>query len=327
MKTVYIQYNRERLPQFQTETAICQEGGRIWARKRPLHTQAVRHMQNMYQNYLLLCREYSGVHIAAAEMGENSQITFEYIAGQSFETRIVEALVCRDKDQIQVILQQYVDVISKIGAVTVMPVPELFGVTVGLADEVCLNTANIDLSFSNIFHTNNSLNQYSIIDYEWVFKYIPVSYILFRSVYHLYNHYADYFAGQFTLDQIYAIIGLTPCHSSFFLQVEQAFQQYVYGADRLYQGQDSYLKTNEYFSNIYSKSRSASEMEEWGRQQDETIIRQQQSIQEVSEQSLEQQQTINQLQQYITNYQNSRGYKFLCGCYRLRDFLRWLFRC
>jgi hypothetical protein len=300
-------------------------------------------------------------------MGENGELLFEYISGRSFEARLVEVLVLKDRAALLTILQEYAHLVAHIGAVAEKPIAEIFGVAVNLPDELCLNTANIDLSFANVFCLD-APGEYAVIDYEWVFEDIPVSYILFRSVYHLYNQYTDYLAPYFTLEQLLESVGVTSQHSSLYLKVEQAFQQHVYGQEQLYRVQDGFLQANEYLSSILSKSQSVAKLEEWGKEQeaalkqrdeaileqqrsieeisewnkqqeqalrsrDDIILKQQQSIQEVSdwgrkvnEQNQAQLQTIGGLQQYITAYHNSRGYKFLCKCYAVRDFLRKMFR-
>lgn len=308
MITLYAKYNRERLSKFQIETTICRDGDRMLVKKRSLQSQAAQHIHTMYKNYLLLSQESTNIHLAAATMEGQDEITFEYIHGQSFADRLIDALMRKNTTQVIELLEQFAELLHHSSAVTVMPVEKLFGVTVNLTAETCLNTANIDFTFDNVFCFDGQPQPYAVIDYEWVFEQIPVSYILFRSLHYFAYHYVDLFTEQFPLEQAYNCLGVTLQHIAIFEQVEHGFQQYVYGSSRPYRIPDNYGKKHEYFADVYHNSKELPRVWEWGKGLENTV-------RELGYQLFEREQEIN-------DYKNSRGYKLLCRYYRVRDAVR-----
>jgi len=268
MKILYAKYNRERLPEFQIETTIYQSNGEKNVKKRATTVQAGKHIKKIYENYLLLQTEYQSIHIATASM-QNNEVIFEYIQGQSFDQYLAKALVQRDKKEFLNIIQRYAILLNNIGKTTLVGIKQPFGLNIELDVMKCLNVANIDLTFDNIFIDEKGC--YSIIDYEWVFEMMPINFILYRSIYIMHHKYCDYFTGFIGLSEIYDFLEMSQEQIEIFKTLEDGFQQYVHGSDQLYMTAVNYLKESDSLADIYRESKRLPEVLAWGNSLDEIL--------------------------------------------------------
>ncbi|MDU2063358.1 MAG: glycosyltransferase [Sporomusaceae bacterium] len=279
MRILYAKYNRERLPKFQTETAVCEENGMKHVRKKALCEQAKEHIQTLYTNYQQLNLTYQNVKIATAEL-KNQAIFFEYVQGLSFDSELAKTLRQKDKTAFWQLLNQYRSWLASLSPLKTLDVINPFDSKVTLEAVPCLETADIDLIFENVFWSDNDLP--TIIDYEWVFPNMPINFILYRSLEVFYHKYRDYFSGFMTLDEIYDQLQMDHAQLAAFNRMEQGFQNYVHGKTKPYCYASQYLKGYESFQDIYANSQRVPELLAWGNSLDAVIREKEARIEELA---------------------------------------------
>jgi GT2 family glycosyltransferase len=237
MKILYTKYNRERLPQFQTETIIYSESGMLHARKRALTPEANIHIESISENYNKLKSTMNNVSIAKSELNGDS-ISFEYIDYPTLDILLFQAMLDKDKELFFHYLSEYKKMIF------LQPLSyeerfipsslfgNVFGLNIDISQVQCQGVANIDLTFDNITYDNG---QFTVIDYEWVFDFdIPIDFVVFRSINEFSAKYAEYLKHFIDVKEIYNFFNVKNEHIATFYEMESTFQAYVFGMSRNY---------------------------------------------------------------------------------------------
>ena len=256
MKKIFSKSRREVDLKFHTETSIFLEDGKKYAVKKPLTAEAEEHIKNIFSNYLLLkenFKDIKNVKITDAKL-INNYIVFEYADGTNFDQLILEALTKKDKTLFLKLFQSYISFIRQLSPIketsfnTDTDIKKVFGNV--QSDKVeCSNIYNIDLIFENIFVDKD--NNYSIIDYEWVFKCsFPVNYIVFRAICHIYFKYSELLNGFLSKSELYDFAGISRAESEIYWQMEMNFQKYVFGKDFKYVIGNQYDKKRTKLKNL-----------------------------------------------------------------------------
>jgi hypothetical protein len=111
MKTLFVKYNRDRLPYFQTVTKIVEDDtGVRKVIKEPLSAKATSHLKAIYSNYDLLISKYN-IKLCKPTIIHNG-IMFEMAQGESLEKLIVQYLDKQEKDRFITIVKKYLDYID-----------------------------------------------------------------------------------------------------------------------------------------------------------------------------------------------------------------------
>ena len=93
---------------------------------------------------------------------------------------------------------------------------------------------NIDMSFDNIIKDQTD-SKYKIIDYEWVFSFpIPVKFVIYRAVSAFYTRNGSAMKDIMTINEIYDCFDITEEEIVIFENMNEAFNQYVYGGKNGY---------------------------------------------------------------------------------------------
>ncbi|WP_025681704.1 hypothetical protein [Paenibacillus massiliensis] len=247
-KPVFVKYNRNRLPSFQLKTSLFNDNGNVLVEKKALGLEAASHIHNILDNYVKLNDKYPDINFAEAKLVNSDTITFNYVDGMSLDEHLWEAVSSRDLSLIIKYMNCYKDFLRKFEIINVNKFrsnPEfqkVFACAPEFLKVECIAEANIDLTFDNIFLHDN---QFTIIDYEWVFEtYIPLNYVFFRSISRFFWKYGEYLSDIISENDIFEMFNLSPEEVSQFRTMEEGFQNYVLGSEKLYGIGVQYSKDN-----------------------------------------------------------------------------------
>nr|AAK27848.2 putative glycosyltransferase [Aneurinibacillus thermoaerophilus] len=257
MRVIYTKYNRERLPKFQTETAILDVDDKIIVRKRALLPEGVEHIKNIYRNYELLQKQYNHVHISAASFTDNI-ITFEYVSKNSFSELLISAINENNHKKFYELLERFYCFLEGLGVyetdefLSSRDFLTFFGEDISIGTTKCLPISNIDLTFDNVLLDGQE--NWSIIDYEWVFEFpIPIDYIFFRSVMEFIGKNKEVLIGFVEVSDIFKYFHFSNEILTHFEKMEQRFQDYVFGSKKVFSINDKYLKQQNSLSDLQQK--------------------------------------------------------------------------
>ena len=237
MKKIYSKITKERRKQFQIETYIMKDGEQRLVVKRALAKDGVAHIRKMSDYYEK--NKDEGILCPSKLISEN-EIAFEFLTGESLCNTMLEALEDKDEVRFLSLLRMYDGIIRSnvnIERRTFMPdaqFVQVFG-EVSFPDEMeCGKEMNIDMSFDNIIKDQTD-SKYKIIDYEWVFSFpIPVKFVIYRAVSAFYTRNGSAMKDIMTINEIYDCFDITEEEIVIFENMNEAFNQYVYGGKNGY---------------------------------------------------------------------------------------------
>ncbi len=255
MDTLYIKYNRERLPEFQTETILYKEQDRLLVKKRALNAKAAMHIKSIFSNYFLLKDNYKGLLLPQATL-EPDGVVFDYVKGKSFDNLLLESILKKDYDGFSNLIRTYIrkveslDQNEKSEFISSNKFAEVFSFGDLIIKNVrCLEIANIDLTFDNIIIDSD--NNFWVIDYEWVFEFpIPVDLIYYRSIFVFFYKYQEYLSDFIEMDDVCGIFKLDNEKIELYKQMAEGFQEYVFGKNSKYYIPKKYLKRINSFNSL-----------------------------------------------------------------------------
>lgn len=234
MDILYIKYNRSRLPVFQTETLITQCADKRQVIKRALCGEGRSHIQSIFENSLILQDAWPGFRFPKATL-EGSRVILDYVSGISWDEILGKLLNCDDSEAFR----------EKAGSLSTLlrtsckvrrsnfesddAFRKVFARDLELRDTEILSIANIDLTFENLICGDDGSDW--IIDCEWVFPFpLPFEFILARSVKRLLDRHL--IPGRIPTAEHYSLFGINPSHIPLWEELEERFQDYVFGQDR-----------------------------------------------------------------------------------------------
>ncbi|MFF2480878.1 glycosyltransferase [Paenibacillus sp. NPDC058071] len=238
MDILFAKYNRERLPEFQTETVIYRLADKMYSKKKALFPEAVDHINAMGRNYEILSQTMSDVEVAKCFI-EGEAISFVYSDAPLLDSYLYRTIVQNNKEQ----FFHYLGVYKKMILNQANYVEETFESSesfehvfkqkVSLRQVYCMQYANVDLTFDNL--TLSEAGTLTVIDYEWVFPFgIPVDFIVYRAINEFVAKYMKQITGFIEINAIYSFFELDIARLSLYEEMEKGFQNYVFGENRLY---------------------------------------------------------------------------------------------
>ncbi|MBI2437201.1 MAG: hypothetical protein HYV36_00085 [Lentisphaerae bacterium] len=251
MNLLYAKYNRHRLPPFQIETSIWQDDGRKFILKKALTAEAVPHLQRLYKETTPIRTSLRGDRLRLPDVtvvGEQI-LRFDFVEGRSLDALLGDAFQKRDKAQFADIVTNYFSLLSSAFATVPTPVwsedmQQVFGLS--SVDELAglapfLMPALADPLFENILIDGG---KHYLIDHEWVFAgCLPVSFILFRSLFYFYEKNKEFgLEAWMPLTGLLERFALAPETTSRYQNMDEAFQAYVFSRERCYRYRDRYRK-------------------------------------------------------------------------------------
>ncbi|MBP1991148.1 glycosyltransferase [Paenibacillus eucommiae] len=347
MNVLFAKYNRERLPQYQIETAIISSDNGLIARKKALTPVSIAHINQIYINYSLLRETYPTLNLSEAKL-EGDSLFLSYITGSYYDNLVIESIINEDRTSLHALLDLFVAFLDRLSVkkdifISDEAFEKVFATSLSLQETKVLNIANIDLTFDNlVYDADHSI---VVIDYEWVFEFaIPAEFILFRSINELNAKYYDYLNGEFSIEFIFEYVGITKEKVELYNNLEQGFQKYVFGEEREYQIANKYLKKSTSFVDMQVQTRQMSEAIEFLKIDNSKLQAQvieinaafQELQMENKDLSSETKKVNAKLQEEVQNHkahietlldqerklqriEGSGGYRFLLKYYKLRD--------
>jgi 2-polyprenyl-3-methyl-5-hydroxy-6-metoxy-1,4-benzoquinol methylase len=245
---IYSKLNRERQPEFQIETSIFREKGKLRVIKKPLTPEAKRHIACLYDNYELLKNHYKKIKVTDAHYNDG-EIIFEFVKGESLDRLLINAIFKKDIPTFYKLLDIFVDCVKSF-TLSGVDIHERDECPPGIFDDISVTGSdnyeeitNMDLNFDNIFLGED--NGLDLIDYEWVFNIrIPVNSIIFRSLDYFHGKYSDYLKDIISLKDLSDRYKISDTEIETFRLMEKRFQAYVMGKDRNYLINKAYKKPN-----------------------------------------------------------------------------------
>lgn len=228
MKKIYAKFVKDRQKEFQIETAIWKDEDKILVEKRNLYKEGITHIKKMYDTYQLykdkdiLCESF------LEENEKNKKIFFEYMQGKTMEQCLMEAFKSKNIQNINNIVQAYSNILD------VVCNEEWF------ADGGYKNVI-FDLTFDNLILNEN---KWKVIDYEWRFE-VPIEkeFIVFRAVFAFYMKHAGVVKLLYTEEQLYELFKVSLEKKEQYIEANQKFIDFVYGANGYHKVLEPYKKT------------------------------------------------------------------------------------
>ncbi|MFH1476873.1 MAG: hypothetical protein ABIH24_05220 [Verrucomicrobiota bacterium] len=251
MELLYAKYNRQRLPPFQIETSIWRDCGRKFVLKKALAREAVEHLQRLYKQAAPIRHSLRGNRLRLPEVTviDEQTLRFEFVEGRSLDALLVSAFREQDEARFMGVITDYRALLNS--AFTTIPAPvfeesmrQVFGLEEPAELEGLgpfLTPALTDLVFENILVAGEA---HYLIDHEWVFEgCLPVSFILFRSLFYFYEKNKEFsLEAWMPLNAVLERFGLSPATIRRYREMDEAFQAHVFGRERCYQYKDRYAK-------------------------------------------------------------------------------------
>jgi len=231
-RLIYTKYSTDRDKAFAIRTdRLVDDKGNESIKKVALFDEGVSHLKHMSDMSILLKDRYGDKLVISKSSLEGKVLDNEFVVGVSFFDIFEELLKTGGANNVLEALDNYKAIIeySNKGH-------ELFVVTKDFEDvfgrheeleKMELQTSfvtDIDMIFDNIIISDNG--KWQLIDYEWTFDFpIPIKYVLFRTLFYLYN---DTSIG-IVLDwpDALARMGINHGEATCFRKMEHHFQQYV----------------------------------------------------------------------------------------------------
>lgn len=252
MKTIYVRYNRHRLPPFQLETSIVGLNGAQSVVKRALTPAAKNHINTIRAGYELVRRSLKTERLVLPrlETCDDASISFQYIEGPSLDQVLFQAFRADDKQTFFRTIDDYAALLKDAFGFAEQPeisprVREVFGA----GDLSRLNPAGrwlpiavVDAVFENIILRGAGAG---LIDNEWIFAgALPLDFILFRSLFYFHKvKYSELGTESWVpFATLLARYQIQPEQAQKYFSMEENFQSYVYGPQRCYQYKQQYQK-------------------------------------------------------------------------------------
>jgi len=256
-KVTYAKFNRERLPHFQVGTFHFTDQGIKKVEKRPLTVAAEVHINDVFQNSLLLNAIYQNVNVLTG-VKENKSIVYPYVEGMRWDKILFKHFISGDISAFHNTLREYWDMLVNLQSneETDFEADEefqkIFGTKLKMTSERCLKPANIDLILENVIIEESGVK--TIIDCEWVFDFkIPLKFIFFRGIYSFWIKYQEELQAHFSLFDLISPYGITEEMMTVFLNMEEKhFQFFVNGADYEIGFHGQYIKPNHSLPELYA---------------------------------------------------------------------------
>jgi len=187
-KVDFVKYNRDRLPQYRTETTVRSSSEGRWVQKRALSVEGLEHIRNLIPGGELLRQRLSAANLPSM-VQRGDYVELEFIEGVFLESLLLQRAAEGDQEGSVEMLGRFRTYLGSLGTseekVMRGVVAELLsGIPEDPGNEM-MPVADMDLTFDNVIIDREG--KYWITDHEWVFDSpVPLSFILYRSLYVLY---------------------------------------------------------------------------------------------------------------------------------------------
>ncbi|MFC2742135.1 MAG: hypothetical protein ACFN1I_01715 [Selenomonas artemidis] len=217
---VYSKYNRGRKPEYQIATFIEENRQRKYIYKKALAPVGRKHITAMFHNYEILSLLYGKEHVAKAEQIDEDRLRFEYVEGVPWGRRIMERAVQEGRKALFSELREYHRFLQK--------------EDVGKKAYACVDFSESAQESRNVdidLHPNNILisgDRFVIIDYEWLYPNIPITFIFQRCILNFYyNYYYACLKDIISIDDIWHEFCVNQNDINRYKELEKSFSETV----------------------------------------------------------------------------------------------------
>lgn len=217
MKKIYSKFVKERKKEFQIETSVWQDGDQRFIAKRNLFAEGADHIENMSKTYEM----YRDADLVCPSWRQDGMIFFSYMDGVTMEDELLAAVQEKDHDRMTALAETYgqlLDSMCRESNQTSRP-----GQLTGYTDII------FDVTFDNLMKTD----KYRMIDYEWRFgEAVPKEFIAYRAVFAFVMKHGNQLMSMYeTMQEFYALFGVSSDQMEVFEEGNNRFVEYVYGRE------------------------------------------------------------------------------------------------
>ena len=253
-KILYTKYNSTRKPEFQIKTVIVQEDEEKYVEKKAMTQEAVAYIEQINKNCSLLKDVYQDVKVVSCSLRED-MLGVPYIDGK----RIYEYVDLKSGN-IERIIGDLKEIVKKVCKYNSENISEFVRTDAFAAFfgecypkvEPALKIANI----SNIFDgfIEDKAGELWCVNYDWVLDFpVPIRYLVFRSLVCFYYDNSSYFVAKCALNDFLMSFDYSIEDIELFHNMENAFQQHIYGVNREYFYTQNYKKEITTLGSVFEK--------------------------------------------------------------------------
>lgn len=244
----FSKFTKERKEEFQIETGIYHNSEEKYVVKRALNEQSKSHIMKMYDVY----ENYKNLgidNLNKCEKYDKDSIKFEFLKGESLNNSLVNAVMKRDRELIETLINKYKTIVNNI--VTKLAVEEfdnderfvkVFGDASELKGMKACKDIIFDLILENLIEEKEG---YTVIDYEWCFDFlIPVEFIIYRAVWGFYSTHGKLMSGFMSVEDMMSLAGVSIEKMNIYNRLNEKFIEYVYGRESYQSILKAYRKIN-----------------------------------------------------------------------------------
>ncbi len=242
-KLVYAKFNTLRKPDFRLATFIRETADSKEVVKHPICKDAVSQIETLQSAYDSLKGYYNNIRLLKGKRSGDDLI-FPFIDGEPLLPKIdldnsslstVKDILKEAMDIIFDINEDFITsflptdgfkrVFSKASLETIKQLMDKTGRNVK-----ALRVSNPDCIFDNFIKSGNDVY---CLDYEWIFDFpVPLSYLKFRALYFFYQDNKDKLEDRIGCDDFLQMFGFGNIELTLFNDMEDSFQEYIFGKDR-----------------------------------------------------------------------------------------------
>ena len=253
---LYARFNTERAPQYRVDTFIKRKDGKLFVEKKADSEEAVAHLEKINENYKLLSGLYRFIKPVPCDVAENGVLNFEYVEGKTLDRKLYESIIYIQthgdsindrpeaddqtgrRDQTARILAEFEKTLNIVFDYN----PE------ALTPDGIPGLANVDCILSNFIEDNEGTVW--LIDYEWIYeKNVNPEYLKYRTCFYFYQDHPD-IEAELPFKVLMEHFGIDEKKCGKFAEMEDKFQQKVYGENWKYQITRNYAKKNISFEGL-----------------------------------------------------------------------------
>ena len=239
-KKEYIEYTKfstDRKKQYSIKTCIISDGNEKWVEKSATDDSANSHIYHMWQN-----TKQTNLHLLSAKLKGENTVCYDFLQGENYESVMLKALNKRDTERLFMLLHEYYTLLTENAQVMSYRselFTKIFGEKQSEPEVLCVQPANIDLIFDNIYFLDDThkMTNIRVIDGEWIFDCaVPVDLIFWRALNEFYGKH-PMMEGVIPFKMICEKYGLDEAKCNKFQQWNQYFTLDYVGAGQANQNQ------------------------------------------------------------------------------------------
>ena len=239
-KKEYIEYTKfstDRKKQYSIKTCIISDGNEKWVEKSATDDSANSHIYRMWQN-----TKQTNLHLLSAKLKGENTVCYDFLQGENYESVMLKALNKRDTERLFMLLHEYYTLLTENAQVMSYRselFTKIFGEKQSEPEVLCVQPANIDLIFDNIYFLDDThkMTNIRVIDGEWIFDCaVPVDLIFWRALNEFYGKH-PMMEGVIPFKMICEKYGLDEAKCNKFQQWNQYFTLDYVGAGQANQNQ------------------------------------------------------------------------------------------